>query len=225
MSKRNDQTSSVEGSPARTSATQGSAPASMERGPDSGQSSPASFAYFDPDTCSLKTSQLSLTGDSTVYSETWPLAGTMQSGRCFERPTLERPISGVESLFLPTPRANEAGGWQRDKSGTLRPTLDGVARGMWPTPTRSDGDRGPTMYQKGNPSLGAAVKMWPTPVRRDQRTFKGAKRGANSIGSEPLPIVAGGTLNPTWVEWLMGFQSGWTELDVSATPSSRSKRR
>jgi hypothetical protein len=30
-----------------------------------------------------------------------------------------------------------------------------------------------------------------------------------------------GQLNPTWVEWLMGFPLGWTALDASATPSSR----
>ena len=23
-----------------------------------------------------------------------------------------------------------------------------------------------------------------------------------------------GTLNPRWVEWLMGFPDGWTDLDV-----------
>jgi len=27
-------------------------------------------------------------------------------------------------------------------------------------------------------------------------------------------------LNPTWVEWLMGFPLGWTDLEGSATPSS-----
>ena len=28
----------------------------------------------------------------------------------------------------------------------------------------------------------------------------------------------GGRLNPTWVEWLMGFPAGWTDLEDSATP-------
>ena len=30
----------------------------------------------------------------------------------------------------------------------------------------------------------------------------------------------GGRLNPTWVEWLMGFPLGWTDLEDSVTPSS-----
>jgi hypothetical protein len=33
--------------------------------------------------------------------------------------------------------------------------------------------------------------------------------------------MAGGKLNPTWVEWLMGLPLGWTALDASETPSSR----
>jgi hypothetical protein len=27
-----------------------------------------------------------------------------------------------------------------------------------------------------------------------------------------------GALNPQWVEWLMGFPVGWTDLGDSATP-------
>jgi hypothetical protein len=34
-----------------------------------------------------------------------------------------------------------------------------------------------------------------------------------------------GALNPTWVEWLMGFPLGWTALNASETPSSRKSRK
>jgi hypothetical protein len=30
-----------------------------------------------------------------------------------------------------------------------------------------------------------------------------------------------GQLNPQWVEWLMGFQTGWTDLEDSGTQSFR----
>src|SRR3989304_2603564 len=30
--------------------------------------------------------------------------------------------------------------------------------------------------------------------------------------------TVGGQLNPTWVEWLMGFPLGWTDLEDSETP-------
>jgi hypothetical protein len=31
--------------------------------------------------------------------------------------------------------------------------------------------------------------------------------------SDPEGTAAGGQLNPTWVEWLMGFPLGWTDLE------------
>jgi hypothetical protein len=34
-----------------------------------------------------------------------------------------------------------------------------------------------------------------------------------------------GALNPTWVEWLMGFPLGWTDSGPSATRSSRKSSR
>ena len=39
-------------------------------------------------------------------------------------------------------------------------------------------------------------------------------------GTSQLPDAVGGQLNPTWVEWLMGFPIGWTDLEPSETPSS-----
>jgi hypothetical protein len=36
-----------------------------------------------------------------------------------------------------------------------------------------------------------------------------------------LESEGSGSLNPTWVEWLMGFPLGWTDLEPSETPSSR----
>ena len=32
------------------------------------------------------------------------------------------------------------------------------------------------------------------------------------------PSVSHGQLNPEWVEWLMGFPAGWTDLEASETP-------
>jgi hypothetical protein len=38
-------------------------------------------------------------------------------------------------------------------------------------------------------------------------------------------VAPGGQLNPPWVEWLMGWPIGWTELKGLGTAKFRSKRR
>jgi len=55
--------------------------------------------------------------------------------------------------------------------------------------------------------------LWPTPVARDYRS-PGRSRLERTGGKqgECLPQVVGGPLNPTWVEWLMGWPTGWTDL-------------
>jgi hypothetical protein len=69
----------------------------------------------------------------------------------------------------------------------------------------------PHTHEKG-------CSSWPTPVARDARSFRGAARPAGAMGTEPLCVevsrregVEDGGLNPSWVEWLMGWPVGWTE--------------
>jgi len=52
-----------------------------------------------------------------------------------------------------------------------------------------------------------------------------AERGQTKTSAYPPPPPTGGSLNPTWVEWLMGFPPGWTALDASETPLSRRSLR
>lgn len=70
-----------------------------------------------------------------------------------------------------------------------------------------------------------AAESWPTPVA-DRTRYVDFKQGGRSLGAEvrrrqtdsPPPraegvIPPGGRLNPTWVEWLMGWPTGWTALE------------
>ena len=84
-------------------------------------------------------------------------------------------------------------------------------------------------------TLADAVKrMFPTPTSRDWKDTPGmALESVNPDGSrrdrtELLPRriysqipeaerKSSGQLNPTWVEWLMGYPLGWTDLDHSET--------
>ncbi len=52
-------------------------------------------------------------------------------------------------------------------------------------------------------------EMFPTPMARDWKSGKGGK---NNRHTPELPEKIGGQLNPTWVEWLMGWPLGWTDL-------------
>ena len=122
----------------------------------------------------------------------------------------------------------------RSGPSNLREQVDPVLSRLWPTPKAgkmtSDGVQERTETGRridGNgrtwsPSLADAVKMWSTPQASDYRspnTNPGALGGSIPPQSaHALPAQVGGQLNPTWVEWLMGYETGWTDLNASETP-------
>jgi DNA (cytosine-5)-methyltransferase 1 len=59
--------------------------------------------------------------------------------------------------------------------------------------------------------------MWPTPtVSYGRNATSGRKPDTKHHSGTTLYDVAyleGGKLNPTWVEWLMGYPTGWTDLE------------
>lgn len=93
----------------------------------------------------------------------------------------------------------------------------------FPTPVASDGKRGSLTYMGGNLTLLGAARKFPTPLASDSRIGPDAAT-ADQWGPRLGAVVTmgqgGGSLNPLWVEWLMGFPPGWTDCDVSETPSS-----
>ena len=113
---------------------------------------------------------------------------------------------------------------------------------MWPTPTSQAAGKGKTLQtlttKDGQPAklgeraynpktgkhyqvtLDRAVAMWPTPTARDHKDTGGNTNYEKAKKKGRLAGHTGGSLNPTWVEWLMGYPSGWTDLSVSETVSS-----
>ena len=71
--------------------------------PDYGSNSTESFASYDPDTSSWRTSQASLLTEWEEFLETWPQAGTMRSGKCYRQQMWEHPISDGGCGLWPTP--------------------------------------------------------------------------------------------------------------------------
>lgn len=72
-----------------------------------GRTSPSAFAFYDPDSRSLRTSQATFLLDSTPYSVTLPPSGSMSNGWLCERRMLAPVIDELAcSSSLPTPSAN-----------------------------------------------------------------------------------------------------------------------
>ena len=92
---------------------------------------------------------------------------------------------------------------------------------MWPTPTARDHKGANSMEHLKQPKepgnqhhvgqMANAVKLYTTPCAADAT---GTTGGANR---RSLRTEVAGQLNPMWVEWLMGFQIGWTDLNASET--------
>jgi len=115
---------------------------------------------------------------------------------------------------------------------SMRDTDGTVSGSLLPTPVTVDSrslfNRSPSSGAARRPTLGAMARynLWPTPVARD---FKGqgmsrerrATREPDNLCSAVAETDGSGPLNPQWVEWLMGFPTGWTELEPSEMPSSR----
>jgi hypothetical protein len=118
---------------------------------------------------------------------------------------------------IPTVKGNYNRKGLSSKSG------DGLATAVlkWPTPTARDWKDGnyPSELMRKSPGLGAKVK-WATPNASDGRKWL-AERKAKGLQVRLNTQVSpegggGGVLNPTWVEWLMGWPLGWTALQPLA---------
>jgi hypothetical protein len=95
----------------------------MESVVDCGLSISESLASYDQSTSLWKTSQLSLEGESTEFSGTWPASGMVRNGKLYMRQTLGCLIVENESLLLPTPTRSfgvNARGWGLSQTGRLR---------------------------------------------------------------------------------------------------------
>jgi hypothetical protein len=219
-----------EGFRAKTSVAPERERASRGSGPACGKKWRGSLARYDPDTCLWRTAQFSLLGGLELFSETFPRWGTMRSGELWERTTPVLRISGNAFGYWPTPRAQEPGRTTEGYGRDLAELVEGkdqrkanTPSGNWPTPTCSDAftDKLQSSQQKEGSmhsvNLSQAVRMFPTPTATNTKAVH--MRGADN-GKEREPRVVqegGGQLNPDWVEWLMGWPLGWTDLKPSGT--------
>jgi hypothetical protein len=211
---------------AKTSQPQEKVQELTESDQECGEKWHASFTKYDPDLSSWKTHQCSLLGDLDEFSETWPQWGLMRNGECWEQRTLEQTIRGTESGLSPngvdsfhTPNTTGLDGGSNSRKAMrkrLLPTPDASQRG----PTKN---YNPQAKSQSGRTLQSFAAKFPTPCATDykgsgqtgqlrDRLNYAAERGATKSQTFTAPTVLGGKLNPMWVEWLMGWPLGWTDL-------------
>ena len=87
--------------------------------------------------------------------------------------------------------------------------------------------RSPEWRKGRTPSPAEFVMMWPTPTAGKLCGGAGARQKIKALETSgqiteeerrSMASRSGGQLNPTWVEWLMGFPIGWTDLKDSEMP-------
>ena len=146
----------------------------------------------------------------------------------------------------PTPRAGNPGSRPNGKGGKILAEEVAIAGGlrnrgeeMWPTPrscsapaglTRQDGksrmDQPPNAVAYGGTKT---RQTWPTPgsgaVTGGPVGLAGGSGNRKKLyammGEEQGRKMGSGQLNPPWVEWLMGWPIGWTDLKPLATDKFR----
>ena len=148
-----------------------------------------------------------LVGSSTWHSTRcyliWKLKITKSKRSLFQLVPKTPSIAGTESgslqsgYMIPTPSTTEAPNKNANTNGPK--TLTEVSKTRW-----------------------SPGQLWPTPcateVRQGYQDRTRGKKGSQEslttkvINSEGGPQVVTGKLNPMWVEWLMGYPIGWTDL-------------
>lgn len=154
--------------------------------------------------CSIMKLRLSELGTEEAGSSLWATPNTMDSMDCRSYQAMKR-------------QATNGGRKNRRRPSNLREQVDPLmcqayedaraeANGLVPTPTVNGNNNAPG---KCNLTQKIALgKLYTTPCAADSQ----GSTGGNNHRS--LRTDVAGQLNPTWVEWLMGFPIGWTDLNA-----------
>jgi hypothetical protein len=139
------------------------------------------------------------------------------------------------NLMWPTPTSTERSGIN-PKTGKGAGLSKAVK--MWPTPRASAAmSEDVKNIKKRGTDRGRleekVARNWPTPTARD---WKDSGKAVVNSTRYLLPqavaksdkekwVTGGGALNPTWVEWLMGYPAEYTDLEDWAILSSRKSQK
>lgn len=237
---------------ARTSALLARAQESTGSAPACGDRWRELSVRYDRDSCSWRTHRSLWDEDLSACSLTLPKWGSMRDGVLSELLTLERHTAANDAGLWPTPNVPNGGrscahvtDWRGrtayHNGKKVQVGLEHAAK-HWPTPTVSGNHNRKGSSAKSGDGLSTAVKTWPTPTANEMRTTdrekliarrercKETAKNGNGFGltlwnAMTLAGETGGALNPTWVEWLMGWPLGWTDLRPLVTDRCRNAQR
>lgn len=190
----------------------------------SGPASSKSFATFDRPTSSWRTAPRSGNRPSPSFCGTFPAQGSMRNGTCFRRSKRAIPTSAnASSCLLPTP----TGLGNNNRAELSEKAGDGLAtalRKMLPTPLARDARRfagAACLRREGTQPLAVIVgRLLPTPTSSmlttadmEQARYAGNDPARPTYREARDRNALSGALNPRFVEWMMGFPPGWTQVD------------
>ncbi len=174
-------------------------------------------------------------GDLELSSKTWPRWGIMLDGELSELGMSVRHINETECGSWPTPTCQETEhpdatltqtGRRLSKNGKTSHSLnlaDKVKIRSTPL-SRIKNPEMATLGQKVAMLGGKSIpQTYPTPrclMHKDALTDRG-KSNLGEVINEREHMTKTGQLNPSWVEWLMGWPIGWTDLKPLVTDKFR----
>jgi hypothetical protein len=191
-------------------------------------------------------------GASLPEAAMWP---TASAGDAENATGYARGNPSLVGAMFPTPAARDAKGPERQGGQGLESVLvepaearTGKPRGerLYPTPTataygtnaggQNPGHARPSIERlllEQQRSETAGEPCWPTPTGKDAHSsgavgYNNPKAGAGTLTDATVrasPHSAALCLNPEWVEHLMGFPPGWTDLPVLPAPRAGGGRR
>jgi len=171
------------------------------------------LAGFHAKTSQSQDEETDLTENGQDSGEKWrgwlakfdPVTSTLRTAQCS---LLEEEPESLQTL----PRSGMTRNGMLWARQTLVHRTSETGFGLLPTPLASIATHGGPNQRdsSGRPGLQMAAMNWPTPTAHNAKeTNAPSEHNRNTL---TLAAQAGGSLNPTWVEWLMGWPLGWTDL-------------
>jgi hypothetical protein len=175
------------------------------------------LAKFDQDSHLWRTVQCSLLGDLNESLQTLPQWGMTVGGELYLLPTLAQTTNENESGLWLTPSTvdiptRSAESMEKRLDYRKKIGRNGVGAGCLSEQVEWSGTGQPIGY--------ITKESWPTPTANMHKGSSAAviRKNGQDRSWQSLHYAVeqvtdiGGRLNPTWVEWLMGWPLGWTDL-------------